>query len=114
MTEPLSRAKLLAEKMARVLDNEDVSDVTIAVALLTSGVVYQYRFIQNRPRTSLVALKSDAAAETSEDQLSRDFLGLFDFRLLQQICQYRKSPAKRPPTRGGLSIRQGAIKIRLR
>jgi hypothetical protein len=29
-----------------------------------------YRFIQNRSRTSLVALKSDAAAEKSEDQLS--------------------------------------------
>src|SRR5258705_11637456 len=32
-----------------------------------------YRFIQNRPRTFLVALKSDAAAETSKNQLSRDF-----------------------------------------
>jgi hypothetical protein len=31
-----------------------------------------------------VALKSDAAAERSKDQLSRDFLGLFDHRLLQQ------------------------------
>src|SRR5882757_4580326 len=40
-----------------------------------------YRFIQNRSRTSLVALKSDAAAERSTDQLSRDFLGcsIFDF-----------------------------------
>ena len=34
-----------------------------------------YRFIQNRPRTFLVALKSDAAAETSKNQLSRDFWG---------------------------------------
>jgi hypothetical protein len=32
-----------------------------------------YRFIQNRSRTSVVALKSDAAAEKSKDQLSRDF-----------------------------------------
>jgi hypothetical protein len=31
------------------------------------------RFIQNRSRTSAVALKSDAAAEESKDQLSRDF-----------------------------------------
>jgi hypothetical protein len=31
------------------------------------------RFIQNRSRTSVVALKSDAAAEKSEDRLSRDF-----------------------------------------
>jgi hypothetical protein len=32
--EPLTRPKRLAEKMARVLDDEDVSDVAIAVALL--------------------------------------------------------------------------------
>src|SRR3982074_3320957 len=40
-----------------------------------------YRFIQNRSRISVVALKSDAAAEKPKDQLSRDFLGcsLFDF-----------------------------------
>jgi hypothetical protein len=40
-----------------------------------------YRFIQNRSRTSAVALKSDAAAEKSKNQLSRDFQGrsIFDF-----------------------------------
>jgi hypothetical protein len=32
-----------------------------------------YHLIQNRSRTSIVALKSDAAAERSKDQLSRDF-----------------------------------------
>ena len=31
------------------------------------------RFIQNRSPTSVAALKSDAAAEKSKDQLSRDF-----------------------------------------
>jgi hypothetical protein len=31
-----------------------------------------------------VALKSDAAAEKSEDRLVARVLGLFDFRLLQQ------------------------------
>ena len=31
------------------------------------------RFTQNRSRTSVVALKSDAAAEKSKDRLSRDF-----------------------------------------
>jgi hypothetical protein len=44
-----------------------------------------YRFIQNRSRTSVVALKSDAAAEKSKDQLSRDLS--LDFRLLQQYLQ---------------------------
>jgi hypothetical protein len=40
-----------------------------------------YRFIQNRSRTSVLALKSDPAAEKSKDQLSRDFPGrsIFDF-----------------------------------
>jgi hypothetical protein len=46
-----------------------------------------YRLIQNRSRTSLVALKSDAAAERSKGQLSARFLGLFDFRLLQLLQQ---------------------------
>ena len=32
-----------------------------------------HRFIQNRPGTSVVVLKSDTAAEKSKDQLSRDF-----------------------------------------
>jgi hypothetical protein len=40
--------------------------------------------IQNRSWTSVVAMKSYAEAEKSRDHLSRDFLGLFDFRLLQQ------------------------------
>ncbi len=31
------------------------------------------RFIQNRSPTTVAALKSDAAAEKSKDQLSRDF-----------------------------------------
>jgi hypothetical protein len=40
---PFERAKHLAEKMARVLhDEEDVSDVALAIALLTSGVVNHY------------------------------------------------------------------------
>src|SRR4030081_3116540 len=46
-----------------------------------------YRFIQNRSRTSAVALKSDAAAEKSKDQLSRDFpcRSIFDF--CNNICR---------------------------
>jgi len=40
-----------------------------------------YRFIQNRPGISIVALKSNTAAEKSKDHLSRDFPGrsIFDF-----------------------------------
>ena len=42
LSEPLARARRLAEQMARILNDEDVSDVAIAVALLTSGVVKHY------------------------------------------------------------------------
>ena len=46
-----------------------------------------YRFIQNRSRTSVVALKSNAAAEKSKDQLSRDFQGrsIFDFCNIERL-----------------------------
>src|SRR6267142_6281630 len=50
-----------------------------------------YRFIQSRSRISVVALKSDAAAEKPKDQLSRDFLGCSNFDFCNNICQYRKS-----------------------
>jgi len=42
VTEPLRRAKRLAEQMARVLDREEVSDAAVAVALLTGGAVSRY------------------------------------------------------------------------
>jgi hypothetical protein len=42
LNEPLTRAKWLAEKMAQVLNDEDVSDVAVALALLTSAVVNHY------------------------------------------------------------------------
>jgi hypothetical protein len=48
-----------------------------------------YRFIQNRSRASAVALKSDAAAEKSKDQLSRDFPGRSIFDFCNNICQKR-------------------------
>src|SRR6266478_1710777 len=50
-----------------------------------------YRFIQNRSRTSVVALKSDATAEKSKDQLSRDFPGRSIFDFCNNICQNPKS-----------------------
>jgi hypothetical protein len=40
LAEPVARET--AEKMARELNNEGVSDASIAVALLTSGIVHQY------------------------------------------------------------------------
>jgi hypothetical protein len=53
-----------------------------------------YRFIQNRSRTSVAALKSDAAAEKSKDQLSRNFRcrSIFDF--LQQYRHFSDVPGR--------------------
>jgi hypothetical protein len=52
-----------------------------------------YRFIQNRSLASVVALKSDAAAEKSKDQLSRDFWGCSIFDFCNNICQEETSPS---------------------
>ena len=49
-----------------------------------------YRFIQNRSRTSVAVLKSDAAAEKPKDQLWRDFSGCSIFDFCNKICQKRK------------------------
>jgi hypothetical protein len=48
-----------------------------------------YRFIQNRSLASVVALKSDAAAEKSKDQLSRDFWGCSIFDFCNNISEQR-------------------------
>ena len=56
-----------------------------------------YRFIQNRSRTSVVALKSVAAAEKSKDQLSRDFQGCSIFDFCNNICQLQTCISFRPP-----------------
>src|ERR1700716_3185390 len=54
-----------------------------------------HRFIQNRSRISVVALKSDAAAEKPKDQLSRDFLGCSIFDFCNKICQRATWPISR-------------------
>jgi hypothetical protein len=63
-----------------------------------------YRFIQNRSRVAVVALKSDAAGEKPKDQLSRDFWGCSIFDFCNNICQNRKfrkvngmTPSQRAP-----------------
>jgi hypothetical protein len=56
LQDPLARAKLLAGKMARVLNNEDVSDVTVAFALLTSGAVHQHADNAARARELISAV----------------------------------------------------------
>ncbi|WP_157083686.1 hypothetical protein [Bradyrhizobium manausense] len=41
-SDPLARTKLLAEKLATTLIDEDVSDATLAIAFLTGGVINHY------------------------------------------------------------------------
>src|SRR3981189_2255838 len=61
-----------------------------------------YRFIQNRSRISVVALKSDAAAEKPKDQLSRDFLGCSIFDFCNNIGTFETyQPARKLAAYGG-------------
>src|SRR5712672_1904797 len=55
-----------------------------------------YRFIQNRSRTSVVALKSGAAALEVQRSIFARFLGLFDFRLLQQYLPSTEVHVRKP------------------
>ena len=64
---------VLADSVAKVFLGCRTKILRAADAFYAQRREGPYRFIQNRPRTSLVALKSDAAAERSTDQLSRDF-----------------------------------------
>jgi hypothetical protein len=72
---------LLADIVAKIFLGWRTKILRAADALYARQREGPYRFIQNRSRTSAVALKSDAAAEKSKDQLSRDFPGrsIFDF-----------------------------------
>jgi hypothetical protein len=41
-SDPMERANALAKRMANVLSHQDAADVSLAVALLTSGVIHQF------------------------------------------------------------------------
>jgi len=69
-----------------------------------------YRFTKNRSRTSGVALKSDPAAEKSQDRLSRDFWGCSIFDFCNNICQTRKLLAY-SITRSAITKRLDGISI---
>jgi hypothetical protein len=75
LAEPLTRAKRLAEKMARVLDDEDVSDVAIAVALLTTGVVDYYADGPARANELVKAIRK------LEDRFLAEAIGAGDLKL---------------------------------
>ena len=72
---------LLADIVAKVFLGGQTKFFRAADAFCERRRERPHRFIQNRPGTSVVALKNDTAAEKSKDQLSRDFPGrsIFDF-----------------------------------
>jgi hypothetical protein len=73
--------RLLADIVAKVFLGWRTKILRAADAFYARRREGPYCFIQNRSLASVVALKSDAAAEKSKDQLSRDFWGcsIFDF-----------------------------------
>jgi hypothetical protein len=68
-----SRGPLMTDSVEKVFLGCRTKILGAADAFYAQRREGPYRFTQNRPRTSVVALKSDAAAERSTDQLSRDF-----------------------------------------
>jgi hypothetical protein len=75
------RLPLPADIVAKVFSGWRTKILRAADALCARRREGPYRFIQNRSPTSVVALKSDAAARNSKDRLSRDFWDcpIFDF-----------------------------------
>jgi len=75
------RLLLLADIVAKVFLGGQTKFFRAADAFCERRCERPHRFIQNRPGNSVVALKSDTAAEKSKHQLSRDFPGrsIFDF-----------------------------------
>jgi hypothetical protein len=67
------QCRLLADIVAKVFLGWRTKILRAADAFSARRREGPYHFIQNRSLTSIGALKSDAAAEKSKDQFSRDF-----------------------------------------
>jgi hypothetical protein len=78
---------LLADIVAKVFLGWRTKILRAAEAFYARRREGPYRFIPNRSRVSVAALKSDAAAGKSKDQLSRDFPGRSIFDFCNKICQ---------------------------
>jgi hypothetical protein len=63
----------LADIVAKVFLGRRTKILRAADAFYARRREGPYRFMENRSRTFVAALKSNAAAEKPEDQLSRDF-----------------------------------------
>jgi hypothetical protein len=79
--------QLCADSVEKVLLDVGLKILKAARAFHALRCEGPYRFIQNRPQTSVAALKSDAAAEKSKHQLSRDFSGRSIFDVFNTIRQ---------------------------
>src|SRR5882724_12192517 len=80
-TSKLGHVRYAADTVAKVFLGGQTKFFRAADAFCERRRERPHRFIQNRPGTSVVALKSDTAAEKSKDELSREFPGrsIFDF-----------------------------------
>ena len=104
----------LADSVEKVLFGWRTKSFRAADAFSARRREGPYRFIQNRSRTSVVALKSNAAAEKSKDQLWRDFQGysIFDFcNNIGTFATCRRTPTmsvdgRRPEVNGRRSKRR--------
>jgi hypothetical protein len=70
---PQCRRPKSADIVAKVFLGWRTKILRVADAFYAAGREGPYRFIQNQSRTFVAALKSDATAQKSKDQLSRDF-----------------------------------------
>jgi hypothetical protein len=89
---PSLQCRLLADIVAKVFLGGRTKFLRAADAFYERRREGPYRFIQNRPGTSVVALKSDTAAEKAKDQLSRDFSGRSIFDFCNNICHKQTFP----------------------
>ena len=64
---------LLADSVEKVFLGRRTKFLRAADAFCARRREGPYRFLQNQPRTFVAALNSEAAAEKSKKQLSRDF-----------------------------------------
>jgi hypothetical protein len=85
--DPMGRASKLAEKMAKLLMGEDVSDVAPAVAILTSGVIHRYADDMLDARTLL-----DAIRKLEDQIILQAFEGKGDVDPVEDLSRKRKLP----------------------
>jgi hypothetical protein len=55
--DPMARARTLAERIAMRLDQGNVADVSLAIALLTSGIIHQYAEDFTRARDLIAGIR---------------------------------------------------------